>query len=209
MSQFRAIRLMLLACFLAPALAGCIGGKSPASRFYTLAPQGNVSIPVRSGPDVLLMVGPVSVPDYLDRQQIVTRSGRNEIVIDEFNRWGGSFEGEVTRALVAGISNRLAPGSVEVLPWKPVALFAAARTYLLPISIARFDGVPGEMVVLNARWEVVMKKDGKDEPLRLSEVTITEKIDGPGYDALVAAMQNALDRFGKELADSIASSSSR
>ena len=32
---------------------------------------------------------------------------------------------------------------------------------------------------------------------------MTEKIDGAGYDALVAAMQRALARFGQQMADSV------
>jgi hypothetical protein len=37
----------------------------------------------------------------------------------------------------------------------------------------------------------------------VKEAAIIEKVDGKSYDALVAAMQRALDRLGKEMADSI------
>jgi hypothetical protein len=36
------------------------------------------------------------------------------------------------------------------------------------------------------------------------EATVTEKIEGEDYDALVAAMQRALVRFGREMADTVA-----
>jgi hypothetical protein len=49
-----------------------------------------------------------------------------------------------------------------------------------------------------------MQGGGKEEPLAVREASVTEQIDGPDYDALVAAMQRALVRLGEQMADSIA-----
>ena len=48
------------------------------------------------------------------------------------------------------------------------------------------------------------EKGGKSDMLAAREVTVTEKIDGADYEALVAAMQRALVRFGQEMADAAA-----
>ena len=203
MNEFRFIRIILMGFCLLTALAGCIGGTSNPSKFYTLAQMDADSAPVKSGTDAFVLVGPVTIPDYLDHAQIVTRSGSNELVINEFNRWGGSFESEITRSLVAGISKQLASRDAAVLSWKAGPLFSARNTFRIPVYIERFDGTPGGSVVLNVRWEIVAKGKDKEETSRFGEMTILEKVDGASYEALVAAMQRALGKAGKEMADGI------
>jgi len=203
MNEFRFIRIILLVCCLLPALAGCIGGTSSPSKFYTLAHMEADSAPVKSGTAAFVLVGPVTIPDYLNHAQIVTRSGSNELVINEFNRWGGPFDGEITRSLVAGISKQLATRNAAVLPWKAVPLFSARNTFRIPVHIERFDGTPGGTVVLNVRWEIVAKGTEKEDTFRFGEMTILEKVDGASYEALVSAMQRALGKAGKEMAAGI------
>jgi uncharacterized lipoprotein YmbA len=72
------------------------------------------------------------------------------------------------------------------------------------VSVSRFDGVPGHSVVLQARWELRTQSGGKEESLVVKEASVSEQIDGPEYDALVAAMQRALVRLGEQMADSVA-----
>jgi uncharacterized protein len=194
--------LPLLACVMSLALTGCFGTSRP-SRFYTLEP-----LQVREGPgstaaEVTLAVGPVELPDYVDRPQIVTRSGNNELVISEFERWGGSLEKQISGSLVATLRDRLAARQIAVVPWKSAA--PSSRTpYRVMVSVSRFDGVPGQSVVLQARWELCTQGGGKEESLSVKEASVTEQINGSGYDALVAAMQRALVSLGQQMADSIA-----
>jgi uncharacterized lipoprotein YmbA len=190
----------LFAC--AMSLAGCLGSSRP-SRFYTLEPLQVREAPGPAATDATLAVGPVELPDYVDRPQIVTRTGANQIVIAEFDRWGGSFENQVTGSLVATLRDRLAPLQIVVVPWRSPILSGGAA-YRVAVSVSRFDGVPGKSVVLQARWELISQSGGKEESLGVKEASVTEEIDGPGYDALVAAMQRALIRFGQQMVDSLA-----
>jgi len=90
-----------------------------------------------------------------------------------------------------------------VVPWRSVTLADAPTTYRIPVSIDRFDGVPGESIVLSAFWAVIMKMDKQENVLVARESMISEAVDGKGYDALVAAMGRAVERLGKEIADSV------
>ena len=192
----------LLACVMSLALTGCFGTSRP-SRFYTLEP-----LQVREGPgstaaEVTLAVGPVELPDYVDRPQIVTRSGNNELVISEFERWGGSLEKQISGSLVATLGDRLASRRIAVVPWRSAVLSGGAPDRMT-VSVSRFDGVPGHSVVLQARWELRTQRGENKESLVVKETSVTEQIDGPEYDALVAAMQRALVRLGEQMADSVA-----
>ena len=189
----------LFACTMSLALAGCLGSSRP-SRFYTLAP-----LQIRDGqggtpPDATLAIGPVEIPESIDRPQIVTRTGANELVVAEFDRWGGSLDTEISGALVATVRDRLASQQIAVAPWRSAILSGVGPSYRAAVSVSRFDGIPGQSVVLQGRWELIGQSG---ESLGVREATVTEKIDGAGYDALVAAMQKVLVQFGHQMADSV------
>jgi uncharacterized lipoprotein YmbA len=184
-------------------LAGCLGSSRPA-RFYTLAP-----LQVRDGPsptstDSSLAIGPVEIPDSIDRQQIVTRTGANELVVAEFDRWGSSLDGQITSSLVATLGDRLRSQQIAVAPWRSAVLPSGGATWRAAVSISRFDGIPGESVILQARWELIAQSDGKQQSLGVREAMVIERIDHAGYDALVAAMQKALLRLGQQMGDGVA-----
>ena len=183
-------------------ITGCLGSSRP-SRFYTLAPLQVRDDASSIAVDETLAIGPVEVPDYVDRQQIVTRTGANELVVAEFDRWGASLENEVSGSLVATLRERLGSKSIAVAPWRSGVL-SGGPTYRAAVSVSRFDGTPGQSVVLQSRWELIARGGGTEQSLGVRETTISEKIEGEGYDALVAAMQRALVRFGQQMADSIA-----
>ncbi len=192
----------LLTCAISLALTSCLGSSRP-DRFYTLA-----LLQVRDGPaptatDATLAIGPIEIPDYVDRLQIVTRTGANELVVAEFDRWGGSLESEISGSLVATLRDRLASQQIAVEPWRSAILSGVGATYRAAVSISRFDGIPGQSVVLQGRWELIAQSGGKEESLGVREASVTEKIDADGYDALVAAMQRAVVRFGQQMADTV------
>ena len=193
----------LFACAMFLALAGCLGS-SRESRFYTLAPLQSRDAPPSPAPDATLAIGPIEIPHSIDRPQIVTRTGTNEIVVAEFDRWGSSLDSEITGSLVSTLADRLGSQRLAVAPWRSAILSGAGANYRAAVSISRFDGVSGQSVVLQGRWELIAESGGKEASLGVREISVTEKIGGPGYDALVAAMQRALVRFGQQMADTVA-----
>jgi hypothetical protein len=105
---------LLAVCFVF--LAGC--ASTAPSKFYTLTPMKAADGPASSVTfegGSLLAVGPVRLPDYLDRPQIMTRSEGNEIRMHETDRWAGSLEGDVSRVLIENLSVLLAGKKVTVV----------------------------------------------------------------------------------------------
>ena len=184
-------------------LTGC--ASAYPSRFYQLN-AGQISAPVAS--DVLpchglvVAIGPVRLPDYLDRPQIVTRSGKNELKLSEFDRWAGSLESDVSRVLVEDISSLLPPDCASVVRWTSYSESQVSASYRVEVSVERFEGTPGDSVLLKAQWEVhahdgslVMRKESR----------ISEQMNSSSYDALVAAMSGALERLSRDIAAGIRS----
>ena len=198
------VRAALLVGVLSVAVASCVGSSRP-SRFYTLAPVDVRPAASGTGARATLAVGPVAIPDYLDRHPIVTRKGANELVVADFDRWAGSLQDEITRSLVAILADRLSSRNIAVSGWSSASLVPTATGYRAAVTFSRFDGVLGDTVVLSGRWELLAERDGASAgPARVSEATVIEKVDGAGYDALVAAMGRAVARFGEAMADAVA-----
>ena len=182
-------------------LTGC--ASSPYSKFYQLNPlQKSALITRDASPEQKLMIaiGPVRIPDYLDRPQIVTRAGKNELRLSEFDRWAGSLESDVTRVLVEDISSLLAADRFFVVRWTPYLESRVPASYRVEVLVERFEGTLGDSVLLKAQWAVF----AKDKRLLLKkEAEISEQMNGSSYDALVAAMSSALERLSRDISGGI------
>jgi uncharacterized lipoprotein YmbA len=193
--------VLVLGIFIVAFLSsGC--GTSPAAKYYTLTPtaQQKQEIAVIGTENVSpITIGPVEIPEYLDRPEIVTRAEQNQLVLAEFNLWGGSLKADVNRVLIDNISYVLAAEGMPVVTWK----MGMTDAYRVPIQIVRFDGSPSESVVLKARWAVI-GRDGKTfEFVRESNIIVWVK--GGSYSSLVSAMSDALGELSKEIAPGILS----
>ena len=89
-------------------LAGC---SSPKSRFYTLDPDNTVERASTATP-IRVVVGPVTIPDLVDRPQIVTRVSANEVKVNEFARWAEPLKSEISQVIAADLRTTL--GSDQV-----------------------------------------------------------------------------------------------
>ncbi|OUL69536.1 PqiC family protein, partial [Paraburkholderia hospita] len=94
-------------------LAGCAG--SPKSDFYTLSAEASRES-VSHGSPVIVVIGAVSVPELVDRPQIVVRAGTNHVTIDEFARWAEPLKSQIPRVFVADLSQLLNSPRVSTLP---------------------------------------------------------------------------------------------
>ena len=180
-------------------LVGC--GTTPPTEFYTLSPlstplpqtaQASVSLS-----DIAIGVGPITIPEFLDRPQIVTRTSANRLDVDEFHRWGGSLQEDFARILVENLSRLLATNRVSAYPSsEPLDL-----RYRFVIDVQQFDGRLGEGVTLNAVWTLLDERTGK--PLRIQRFEYSAPVASPDYEALTAAHSTALAALSRELADAM------
>jgi uncharacterized lipoprotein YmbA len=177
--------------------AGCIGHSAPP-RFYVLTDVSRSTVAAPSaepGRGAAVGVGPVALPGYLDRIQIVTRRGA-QLEVAELDRWGEPLSEGVPRAIAAHLAALLQTDRIVVYPWP------GARTieHQVVIDVTRFDGAPGSDVLLEARWRV-LGHDRKELVLRYSAVR--EATGESGYLPLVAAMSRSVGALSREIADSV------
>src|SRR4029450_11406568 len=86
-------------------LSGCFGS-TPPTHFYLIPPltSGDTAPPASAGQrDLTLAVGPVTVPPYLDRPQLVTRTSRAKLTLADFEQWAGPLEDTIARVSADGL----------------------------------------------------------------------------------------------------------
>lgn len=171
--------------------------KSAESRVAASGSRGRVGgvEPVGIG------VGPVIMPGYLDRTQIVTRSGPDRVKLATFHRWAEPLESGIARLLADEISARVPTDRIVMFPWPGIV--ARAIQYQVVVAVDRFDGSLDGNVTLDTRWRILGKNG---DELAFSRSTITETVVGSGYDSMVAAMSRTLVALGQEIATEIRAS---
>ena len=137
----------LAAC--AALAAGC--ATSPTPSYYTLNVDAAAAAPARALDRPTIAVGAVSVPDAVDRPQLVVRTGANEVRIEELHRWAGPLKSELPRVMAGNISRVTGDPRVSAHP-ESASLVA---DYRVLVDFQRFDGAPGGDVALDALWTIL------------------------------------------------------
>jgi uncharacterized lipoprotein YmbA len=187
----------LILFLMLPFLLAACATQSPPASFYVLAP---LSQP-RGGqaPGMLVGVGPVNLADYLDRNQLVSRSGEVSLQLDEFNRWAGGLDGNITQVLAENLSRLLGMDGVLAYPWSS----GLDLDYQIIMDISRFDVAPENRVVLDAQWQLFDQRRGKLLEVQRSHVEVQSRDQSQA--SAVLAQSEALARLADSLAKALES----
>ncbi|MGR9088195.1 MAG: PqiC family protein [Gammaproteobacteria bacterium] len=190
----RLVHWLSLSC-LCLALTGCIGGSSPPSQFYLLEPinEGPGMSGVSARP--LVALGPVRIPRYLDRPQIVTATAQNAYQLSEVNRWAESLDDNVSRVLAQNLP-LLVP--VEVVPIKASNRATQAR-FRVSVTILEFHVNPASQAVLTAQWQIARGLD----PILSRQASYRSPASTNDYPVMVAALNDCVNRMSRDLAKSL------
>ena len=172
--------------------AGC--ARTPPARYYVLdAPAGTLIAGERTGP--LLGLGPLTLPGYLDRPQIVTRNGEHQLQLLSQDRWAEPFAESFERLLRARLAAALPEARVVGMPWKA----AGAPTRRVALQVERLDrGADGNLVLV-ARWTVAEA----EQPAGSQHVSNIAVPAGADTASLGAAHSTAIGTLAAEIAAAV------
>jgi uncharacterized lipoprotein YmbA len=172
-------------------MAGCTFTSAP-TRFYVLTPAGASAPAPEPSRGVTIGVGPVTLPGYLDRPQIVTRPGPGEVQVADFDHWAEPLRSAVARTIGENLAALIPTHRVLIFPWRR----SGPPGYQVIAEILRLDGTLGGDAVLRARWRV-LDGSGRELAARTSEL---REPAGTGYTSLVAAESRLLEQLSVEIA---------
>ena len=179
-------------------LAGC--ASSAPSRFYVLSPLASSKAESQVLKDegcIVLGIGPVELPAYLDRPQIVTRVSENELDLAEFDKWAEPLKDNFSRVLAENLSTLLCVDAISIFPWKgPTPI-----DFQVEVTVIRMDGNVGGNASLVARWAIFRENDRK--MLLTRQSSYSEPLSSQGYKALVSAQSRTIADLSREIAEAI------
>ncbi len=186
-------RLALLGAFLSIVVSGC--GSSPPVRFYTLTPTVEAGAP-DAGEQVMVGLGPLRMPEYLNRSQMVVQGSGAELEVDEFVRWAEPLGDSLLRVVSSDVDNSLAGVTVVTFPWETV--LRRQVDYRIGGQVIRFESDQSGRVVLEVQWGIADRDDRPMLPVRRSrhEAMATSVNDA---ESVASAMNAALGMFSREI----------
>ena len=186
------------------ALVGC-AGSSVTERFYAFNDGGVVltaPLPAATGavadsslPGIVISA--VSVPELVDRPQIVTRDGANGVLVAEQNLWAESVRAGIARTLATRLARamREAGTPVQVAAYPQYSIVDPALR--VTIDVVRFDAVPNGEAVIDALYSV---RRVSDDTIRSGRTVASAPIAGTSYEAIVNAWNDALKVVDRDVA---------
>jgi uncharacterized lipoprotein YmbA len=185
----------LLLCLV---VSGCVslGPQPDPSRFYALTslphPGQRQQNPAASEA-LVLGIGPVKLPGYLDREQFVTRISQNRFAVAENDRWAEPLEENFLRILAQNLSILLQTDRIVTYPWER----NQRPTYQVQVEVLRFEPNAEQRVELWARWTVF---DNAKKIVTVRESHLSQPTGDKSTESAVAALSEVAGDLSKEIA---------
>ena len=193
--RWMGLLLVVLVCVLLP--AGCV--RTQQVRYYQLSAQEaapNTPASAEAG-RMVIGIGPVRLPEYLDRPQLVTRLTPNRLQLADSHRWAEPLSENIPRVLGENLTALLGTDRILLHPWPS----SSTADYQLLIEVLHFENESDGSARLVARWSV----KGKDGGVVLSERRSSHLVPATsqGQEGEVAALNGALGSFSREIAQAL------
>jgi len=180
-----------LAIITAVLLTAC--GTTPPTTFYTLSAEAQGEAGARDARAIVVGIGPVEVAPYLERSQIVRRTGRTRLQLAEYDRWAEPIENNIASVLSDNLARLMPTIQPIVRPWSE-----AGAEYHVLVKVLRFDSDADGRVVLNVDWGI--QQDGSHSMPVVRRTRIEQMSEGSDYDSITRAMSAALTVLSEAIA---------
>jgi uncharacterized lipoprotein YmbA len=138
----------------------------------------------------------ITLPEYLDRTEIVRRVGVNELTWDHDAQWGEDLSVDATRVIVEDLEAKLPSFDVVMLPSRA----RRAMEYEVDVDLTRFDSDADSKVIAKGWWTIA-DADGRE--VASGRVSQEDQASRADYDAAVASMSRILFRLSAEIATAV------
>jgi hypothetical protein len=188
-----------MVCLSMLGILACCSASSP-THYYTLqaivptaAPPSPMQEPVEQAP---LRLEPVVIPPELDRLELVIRSGRYRLRIEDSERWAAPLDDQIRRVLSDDLAQRLPPHAL--VDFNEPANSQPRR--LLIVAVGEFYADESCAVSLHVDW--TLKTPGGN--IDRGNLQVQQPASSPcAADAIPAAMSTALGSLTDRLVHSI------
>lgn len=190
------IVLPVLAVVLA---TGCslLAPEPDRSRFFVLAADVGAPTPAPGERELMIGVGPITIPGYLDRNEMATRLSSEELRYSTLQRWAEPLGEGIERVMAENLIGLLPDDLVLRFPW----LVTAPVDYQVQLGVRRFEADEQGNAQLAVRWTIREPRTGRYRVAR--ESVVTEPGSGTDPDVAVRALSRTLLALSRDIAAEI------
>ena len=181
------------------ALAGCsLAPKSDPSQFFVLTSANATQTSVGNRDlDLAIGLGPVSVPEYLRRPQMVTRVGPNQVSYAEYERWAQPLDNSLAQVLSENLSSLLGAADIALYPW-----FGTTQLdFVVQVEVQRFERDVSGAAQLVCVW--TLKQGESGDHFAGGQFERNEPAESETTGASVAAQSRLLGMLALEIATAV------
>lgn len=181
-------------------LSGCIKNAPFPTRFYVLNPLGqSLSLVSKTDTPLSVEIASLRLPQYLEKPQIVTRSGENRLELAEFHQWGGSLRKNMIRVLAQNLSQLLATPDISMAPFRP----PSPPDFGVEVEVMQFERDANGQARLSVQWRLSGGRDKKNLKIQMTDLVSPGDPTLLDFESTVSAMGLLLGELSQIIAKEI------
>ncbi len=150
----------------------------------------------RQGTGLAVLLGPVSVADYLQRETLLQRQPDGTLTASPDGRWAGNLSSDIDQLLLRQVAWKLDSQRVVLAPAQGASFVPDVQVIL---SITRLDSGSKQPAILDAQWRLLDRK-GK---VRDSRLVHLQEVHSGSTAAQVKAQGLLLQRLADQISTAI------
>jgi len=204
MSRFSLIKAGVLALALALIIAGCtmLAPHQDRTRFIVLAPVPNGAAngahpnEGQKLSSAAIGLGPIQLPEYLDRPEQVIRTSPNGFELSETDRWAEPLADNFRHVLASDLSELLGTSNIAQYPWNP----GIRLDYIVHVQVQRFEADASQKAELAGRWDL---RAPTNQILASRDTQLSHPMPTLNGDATAAALSEDVAELAGQIASAI------
>ena len=167
-------------------------------QFYRLNANStvvNVPSMVNGTQGSVVGLGPIRIPEYLNRPQMIVAITDNQYQLSEDHRWAERLDQNISLALFQALPRQLGTDRIVRYPWSQRQVV----DYQVGIDILEFNVDARGQSRLVAQWFIKRK----DKPAIDKRSEYQFPASSTDYEAMVKAQSHCLAKLGEEVAETI------
>lgn len=185
------------------AVCGCsvLSPQEDLSRYFVLTPVVSSDNAAPAGVaseshTITVGLGPISVPRYLDRPEVVTRLTDTEFSVSDTDRWGEPLDTGVSRVLTQDLSSELPRLEVVPFPWSKKTQI----DYRVSVEFLRLERTADGKAEVQAIWTI---RKGLDKQFVQRGTTTTTRAAGTDQRSASAALSEGVAQVSRDIAQAL------
>ena len=178
--------------FLTFLILGCAKSSKPVEYYMLDASVGidnNQNLKADKGP--MIGLGPIRLPEYLDRFQMVVAVSENKYKLIDGHRWAEKLDQNISLALFKTLPSQLGTDRMIRYPWPQ----RSGVDFQVKIDILELNIDKDGRSQLIAQWSI----NSKDKTILNKRSTFTAQASTTDFDKMVQAQSECLTKLGQEI----------